>query len=549
MSAKNIVFGKDLRESTSNAIKTVTKAVSPTLGPGGRLVLIEQSYGTPKMTKDGVTVAKSIELANPIENAAAAVFKTAATHTVDQAGDGTTTAIVLAEAIFSAALPAVVTGASAVKIKKGIELATNKIVKALEKLKEVITDSREKIKQTAIVSANGDEEIGEIIAKAFEKVGSDGVITVEEGKGRETELKIVEGMQFDRGFVSSYFATNQEKMIAELENPYILVYDKKISSAQSIIPILQAVHQSGKSLLLIAEDIDGEAVSTLVVNKLRGVIKVVAVKAPGFGDRRKDICQDIAILTGAKVISEELGEKLEHVTIEDLGSARKVIISSNETTIIEGCGGVAEVKSRTHQIKQLIEDSTSDYDKQKLEERLAKLGGGVAIIKVGGTTEAEAKECKDRVDDAVQAIKAAIEEGIVAGGGTALLCARRALEEDLKSMPISDERIGFEIVYKAAAAPLKTILENAGREDFAVVLNLLTTAHAEGKKNHGLDVRANKFGDMISMGVIDPAKVVRCALQNAASVAGMLLISDVSITNIPKEEKEMPAGGSGMGMY
>jgi chaperonin GroEL len=548
MSAKEVKRGKELREIAAKAINIVAGAVKVTLGPGGRLVLIEQPYGSPKMTKDGVSVAKAIELADPLENAVASFFRSAATHTVDEAGDGTTTAIVLAEAIFNKALPAVMAGADPVKIKKGIEEAVAMVIHSLSQLKEEIVGNYEKIKQAATVSANGDEFIGDLITKAFEKVGFDGVITVEEGKSTHTELKTSEGMQFDRGYLSPYFATNTEKMIAELDNPYILIYDKKITSAQSIVPILKSAHQEGRSLLIIAEDIEGEAISTMVVNKIRGVLQVVAVKAPGFGDRRKEICQDIAHLTGATMISEEIGHKLENVTVAELGTARKVIISATETTIIEGEGSKHAISERVMQIKSQIKDATSDYDKEKLQERLAKMTSGVAILKVGASTEAEAKELKDRVDDAVQAIKAAVEEGIVPGGGVAFLHARKSLSKKLESMAISDERIGAEVLFKALEAPLRQIMENAGRQDFAVILNQIEQAQGTGK-HFGLDIRNNQFGDMIAMGVIDPAKVSRCALQNAASIASMLLVSECSIVSIPKEEgSPVPGGMGGMGM-
>lgn len=538
--------GKELKDITLKTVELVERAVTATLGPSGRTVLVEQPYGAPKMTKDGVTVAKAIELKDPVENAIASFFKTAASHTVDQAGDGTTTSIALAANIFKNALKAASMGANTVVIKQGIEKAVQTIIAALQELKVEIKNDYEKIKQVAIVSANGDQEIGTLITDAFKKIGNDGVINVEESKTREHDLKVVEGMQFDRGYISSYFATNTEKMTAELENPLVLIYDKKISSAQSIVPVLKMAHERGRSLLIIAEDIDGEAVSTMIVNKLRGVMQSVAVKAPAYGDRRKEICQDIAILTGGVVISEETGYKLENVTFEDLGSARKVVITANDTTIIEGAGTKDMMQDRIKQIRKNIEDATSDYDKEKLQERLAKLAGGVAILKVGGATEEAAKECKDRVDDAVQAVKAAIEEGIVAGGTSALLCAAEALDKMLEKMPMNDERIGVEAVNEAVKAPLQKILENAGRKDFAVILEKIKDAQKAGKKNYGLDVRNNQFGDMLELGVIDPVKVVRSALQNAAATAALMLITDVSITVIPKEEKEMPMGG-GMG--
>jgi len=545
--AKSITFDKNLTDIVLNAITTVEKSVKATLGPSGRFVLIEQPYGSPKMTKDGVTVAKAIELKDPIENCVASFFKTTASHTVDQAGDGTSTSIVLAANIYKHALKAVSVGANGVHIKDGINEAVEIAVKSFDDLKEVINNDYEKIKQVAVVSANGDEEIGSLITEAFRKIGNDGVINVEEGKAKEHELKVVEGMQFDRGYVSPYFATNPEKMVAELENCLIFVYEKKISNAQSIVPILKIAHEQGRSLLIIAEDIEGEAISTMVVNKLRGVLQVVAVKAPGFGDRRKEICLDIATLTGATVISEETGYKLDQVGIEHFGSARKVVITSNDTTIIEGAGDKGDLEDRIKQIKGQIKEATSDYDREKLQERLAKLTGGVAILKVGGATEEAAKECKDRVDDAVQAVKAAIEEGIVPGGTVSLLYAKKVIEKHLEKLPMDDKRIGYEAVVRALEAPLQAILDNAGRTDFAVVLAQINEAQARKQNTFGLDVRKNEFGNMLEMGVIDPVKVVRCSLQNAASTAAMLIVSNVAITIIPKEEKES-AGMGGMPM-
>lgn len=539
-----ITCDKELKEIALKAITAVERAVGTTLGPSGRMVLVEQPYGAPKMTKDGVSVAKAIEFKDPIENCITTFFKTAASHTVDQAGDGTTTSIVLAANIFKAVLKASSMGANPVLIKEGIDSALAVVVDELNELKVVINNDYEKINQVAMVSANGDQEIGNLITDAFKKIGNDGVINVEEGKTREHELKVVEGMQFDRGYISSYFATNTEKMIAEFENPLILIYDKKISSAQSIVPVLKLAHEKGRSLLIIAEDIDGEAISTMIVNKLRGVLQAVAVKAPGFGERRKEICQDIATLTGATVISEEVGYTLDKVTMEDLGTARKIVVNANETTIIEGAGASDSVKARIKHIKKAIDDATSDYDKEKLHERLAKLTGGVAILKVGGATEEAAKECKDRVDDAVQAVKAAIAEGIVPGGTVALLYARRGLKKLIEKSS-GDQKIGIEAIYNATEGLLQKILENAGRKDFAVVLEKIEQAHEKGEKHFGLDVRSNKFGDMLKMGVIDPAKVVRCALQNAATTAAMLLVSDVAVTIIPKEEKEAAPGGMG----
>ena len=549
--AKDIHSGKELQEIKHKGISAVANAVKTTLGPAGRFVLLDQPYGPPKMTKDGVSVAKAVELKDHVENAIASFFKSAATHTVDEAGDGTSTAIVLADAIYSRALPAVTTGANPVEVKKGIEKAVKVIVENLKNSREIIVNNFEKVHQAAVVSANGDEKIGELITKAFKKVGNEGVITVEEGKSSETELKIVEGMQFDRGYVSPYLATNTEKMIGEFENPLILIYDKKITSAQSIVPILKETHQAGRGLLIIAEDIEGEAISTLVLNKIRGSLQVIAVKAPGFGDRSKEICQDIATLTGATMISEATGMKLEDAKIEHLGNARKVLVSGTETTILEGAGDEKAISQRVSQIRAQIAETSSDYDKEKLQERLAKLTTGIAIIKVGGATESEAKELKDRVDDAVQAIKAALEEGIVPGGGVALLNAHFELSEYVKGMEFNNERIGVNVVLEAIKAPLKQILENAGRSDFEVVLDKIQTEISKGNKRFGLDVRKNVFGDMFTMGVVDPVKVVRCALQNAASIASMLLVSDCSIVSIPKDEPSGGAGGMpGMGgMY
>jgi chaperonin GroEL len=544
--AKQITFDKDLHDVILRAVTTVEKSVKATLGPAGRFVLLEQPYGGPKMTKDGVSVAKAIELKDPIENAIASFFKTAASHTVDQAGDGTSTSIVLAASIFKSALKAVAVGANAVHIKSGIEEAAKLAVESLNDLKVVITNDFEKIKQVAVVSANGDAEVGSLITDAFKKVGENGVINVEEGKTREHELKVVEGMQFDRGYISPYFATNTEKMVCEMENPLIFIYDKKITSAQSVVPILKLAHESGRGLLIIAEDIEGEAVSTMVLNKLRGVLQVVAVKAPGFGERRKEICQDIGILTGATVISEEIGYKIENVAIEHMGRARKIVITANETTIIEGAGEVSSVDSRVLQIKSQISNASSEYDKEKLQERLAKLTGGIAILKVGGATEEAAKECKDRFDDAVQAVKAAIEEGIVPGGTVSLLYAKSKLEKAMEKLVADDKKIGYEAVLKSLEAPLEAILENAGRKDAAVVFSEIRKAQANNNNSFGLDVRNNKFGNMIEMGVIDPVKVVRCALENASSIASMLVVSNVAITNMPKDEKDMPGMPGGM---
>lgn len=543
--AKKVNFEKkSLNEIKLNVVNLMEGAVKTTLGPAGKVVMVDQGYSS-KMTKDGVTVAKSIELKDPEENAVASFFKTTAVHTVDNAGDGTTTSIVLAANIFKAALKGVTYGANSVAVKAGIDKAVKVAVDAMSELKVVVSDDFEKIKQVAIVSANGDTHIGELISDAFQKIGKDGVITVEEGKTRDHELKVVEGMQFDRGYISSYFVTNTEKMIVELENPFILIYDKKISSMQSLLPILKAVNESGRSLLIISEDLDGEALQSLILNKLKGVLKIAAVKAPGFGDRRKEICQDIAVLTGGQYISEEAGYRLDQISLAELGQANRVVINDKETTIVEGLGDKSEIESRVAQIRNQMDASTSDYDKEKFAERLAKLAGGVAVIKVGGATEEAAKECKDRVDDAVQAVKAAIAEGIVPGGSVSLLYARNALNDLLESSN-GDEKIGVYAVHEALKAPLSTILGNAGREDFAVVLKEINEAQSRGERNFGLDVRNNNFGDLVKAGVIDPLKVVRCALMNASSVAGMLLICEAFITSLPEKEQEQMGGMGGM---
>lgn len=542
--AKKINFDrKNLDEIKLNVINLIEGAVKTTLGPAGKVVMVDQGYST-KMTKDGVTVAKAIELKDPEENAIASFFKTSAVHTVDNAGDGTTTSIVLAANIFKSALKGVTYGANSVLVKSGIDEAVNIAIAAMDKLKVIVSDDFEKIKQVAIVSANGDQQIGELISDAFQRIGKDGVITVEEGKTRDHELKVVEGMQFDRGYISSYFVTNTEKMIVELDNPFILIYDKKISSIQLLLPVLKAVNESGRSLLLIVEDLDGEALQSLILNKLKGVLKVAAVKAPGFGDRRKEICQDIAVLTGGQYVSEEAGFRLDQLTLADLGQAKRVVISDKETTIVEGLGEKSDIDSRISQIRAQIENASSDYDKEKLAERLAKLAGGVAVINVGGATEEAAKECKDRVDDAVQAVKAAIAEGIVPGGSVSLLYARNSLKKHLESAN-GDKKIGFYAVYQALKAPLSVILENAGRDDFAVVLKSINESQNAGNLNFGLDVRNDVFGDLVKAGVIDPLKVVRCALVNASSVAGMLLICEAAVTNLPEKESDSMGGMPG----
>lgn len=543
--AKKINFEKkSLDEIKLNVINLIEGAVKTTLGPAGKSVMLDQGYST-KMTKDGVSVAKSIDLKDPEENAIASFFKTAAVHTVDNAGDGTTTSIVLAANIFKTALKGVVYGANSIAVKAGIDEAVQIAVDSMTELKENISNDFEKIEQVAVVSSNGDQEIGKLISHAFREIGKDGVITVEEGKTREHELKVVKGMQFDRGYISSYFVTNTEKMMVELENPYVLIYDKKVSSMQLLLPVLKAVNEAGRSLLIISEDLEGEALQSLILNKLKGVLKVAAVKAPGFGDRRKEICQDIALLVGGQYISEDAGFRLDNVVLSDLGQAKRVVITDKETTIVDGMGEEADIQQRVSQIRMQIEASSSDYDKEKLSERLAKLAGGVAVINVGGATEEAAKECKDRVDDAVQAVKAAIAEGIVPGGTISLLYARNAIKKHLDSAE-NDKKIGFYAVYEALKEPLSVILKNAGRDDFAIVLKEIEVAQKDGNVNFGLDVRTDNYGNLVKLGVIDPLKVVRCALMNAGSVAGMLLVCEATVTNLPEKDSEA-AGMGGMG--
>ncbi|WP_342261793.1 chaperonin GroEL [Alphaproteobacteria bacterium endosymbiont of Tiliacea citrago] len=540
--AKKVNFDKkSLDEIKLSVVNLIEGAVKTTLGPAGKVVMLDQGYST-KMTKDGVSIAKAIDLKDPEENSVASFFKTAAVHTVDNAGDGTTTSIVLAANIFKSALKGVTYGANSVLVKSGIDDAIKIAVDAMNELKVVVADDFEKIKQVAIVSANGDSHIGELISDAFQKIGKDGVITVEEGKTKEHDLKVVEGMQFDRGYISSYFVTNTEKMVVELDNPFVLIYDKKISSMQMLLPVLQAVNSAGRGLLIVAEDLDGEALQSLILNKLKGVLKVAAVKAPGFGDRRKEICQDLAALTGGQYISEEAGYRLDQVTINELGQAKRVVMNDKETTIVEGLGEKADIEDRINQIRYQMENATSDYDKEKFAERLAKLAGGVAVINVGGATEEAAKECKDRVDDAVQAVKAAISEGIVPGGSVSLLYARNVLKGHLDSVS-GDRKIGFYAVYQALKAPLLTILENAGRDDFALVLDKINSSQAAKNLNFGLDVRNDVFGDLVQIGVIDPLKVVRCALMNAGSVAGMLLTCEAFVTNLSEKDSDHSMGG------
>lgn len=535
MAPKSIKFKEDARQKILKGVRTLASAVKVTLGPKGRNVVIDSKFGSPKITKDGVTVAKEIELEDRHENMGAQMVKEVASKTADKAGDGTTTATVLAEAIYQEGLRNVTAGANPMEVKKGIELAVNCVVDELKKLSKPIKDAKE-IAQVATISANGDSDIGNIIAKAMEKVGKDGTITVEEAKGFETTLDVVEGMNFDRGYTSAYFVTNAETLIAEYENALILIYEKKISGMKEFLPILQAVAESGKPLLIIAEDVEGEALATLVVNRLRAGLKVVAVKAPGFGDRRKEMLQDIAILTGGQFISEELGIQLEKVTLDQLGRVKKVIVKKEDTTLIDGAGNKKTIQERVALIKRQIQEATSDYDREKLQERLAKLSGGVGVIRVGAATEVEMKEKKDRVDDAKEATKAAVEEGIVPGGGTALLRCLPVLEKMLSKLA-GDVKIGAEIIARALAYPLRQIAENAGKEGSIVVQKVGSMGAQEG-----YDAREDVYVNMIEKGIVDPTKVVRCALQFAASIAGLLLTTEAIITEEEQEKATAPAG-------
>ncbi|MBZ9631651.1 chaperonin GroEL [Salegentibacter sp. LM13S] len=541
--AKDIKFDIQARDGIKRGVDALANAVKVTLGPKGRNVVISKSFGAPTVTKDGVTVAKEIELEDPLENMGAQMVKEVASKTNDIAGDGTTTATVLAQAIVKEGLKNVAAGASPMDLKRGIDKAVLAITKDLEKQTKEVGDSSEKIKQVASISANNDEHIGDLIAKAFGKVGKEGVITVEEAKGTETHVEVVEGMQFDRGYLSPYFVTNSEKMTADLEDPYILLFDKKISSMKDLLPVLEPVAQSGKPLLIIAEDVDGEALATLVVNKLRGSLKIAAVKAPGFGDRRKAMLEDIAILTGGTVISEERGFSLENATIDMLGTAEKVAIDKDNTTIVNGAGDNKQIEERVNQIKAQIETTTSDYDKEKLQERLAKLAGGVAVLYVGAASEVEMKEKKDRVDDALHATRAAVEEGIVAGGGVAFVRAQAVLAK--VKTENDDEATGVQIVFRAIESPLRTIVENAGGEASVVINKVL-----EGKKEFGYDAKTDTYVDMMKAGIIDPKKVTRVALENAASVAGMILTTECALVDLPEDDKGggMPGGGMGGGM-
>ncbi len=538
--AKDIKFDIDARDGLRRGVDALANAVKVTLGPKGRNVIISKSFGAPMVTKDGVTVAKDIELADPLENMGAQMVKEVASKTNDLAGDGTTTATVLAQAIVKEGLKNVAAGANPMDLKRGIDKAVQAIVSDLAKQAKKVGDSSEKIKQVASISSNNDETIGELIAQAFGKVGKEGVITVEEAKGTDTYVDVVEGMQFDRGYLSPYFVTDSEKMTANLENPYILLYDKKISTMKDLLPVLEPVAQSGKPLLIISEDVDGEALATLVVNKLRGSLKIAAVKAPGFGDRRKAMLEDIAILTKGTVIAEERGFTLENATIDMLGTCEKVTIDKDNTTIVNGAGSAKEIKARVSQIKSQIETTTSDYDKEKLQERLAKLSGGVAVLYVGAASEVEMKEKKDRVDDALHATRAAVEEGIVAGGGVAFIRSKASLSK--VKCENADEETGLQIVARAIEAPLRTIVENAGGEGSVVAAKVL-----DGKGDYGYDAKSEKYVDMLKAGIIDPAKVTRIALENAASVAGMILTTECALTDIKEDSPSgPPMGGGGM---
>ena len=538
--AKDIKFDIDARDGLKRGVDALANAVKVTLGPKGRNVIISKSFGAPQVTKDGVSVAKEVELEDPLENMGAQMVKEVASKTNDLAGDGTTTATVLAQAIVKEGLKNVAAGANPMDLKRGIDKAVTSITTDLEKQAKKVGNSSEKIKQIASVSANNDNTIGELISSAFGKVGKEGVITVEEAKGTDTYVDVVEGMQFDRGYLSPYFVTDADKMIADLENPYILLFDKKISNLQEILPILEPVSQSGRPLLIIAEDVDGQALATLVVNKLRGGLKIAAVKAPGFGDRRKAMLEDISILTGGVVISEERGFSLENADLTMLGTAETVTIDKDNTTIVNGSGNADDIKARVNQIKAQIETTTSDYDREKLQERLAKLAGGVAVLYVGAASEVEMKEKKDRVDDALHATRAAVEEGIVAGGGVALVRAQKLLEK--LASENNDEATGIQIVSKAIEAPLRTIVDNAGGEGSVVINKVL-----EGKGDFGYDAKSDSYVDMLKAGIIDPKKVTRVALENAASVSGMILTTECALIDIKEDTTPpMPPMGGGM---
>jgi chaperonin GroEL len=540
MAAKEVRFSSDARERMLRGVDILANAVKVTLGPKGRNVILDKSFGAPRITKDGVTVAKEIELDDKFENMGAQMVREVASKTNDKAGDGTTTATVLAQAIVREGAKYVAAGMNPMDLKRGVDLAVTEAVKDIAKRSKKIKDSAE-VAQVGTISSNGDKSIGEMIAKAMQKVGNEGVITVEEAKTAETELDVVEGMQFDRGYLSPYFITNAEKMIAELDDAYILIHEKKLSSLQPMLPVLEAVVQSGKPLVIIAEDIEGEALATLVVNKLRGGLKVAAVKAPGFGDRRKAMLEDIAILTGGQMIAEDLGIKLENVTLQMLGRSKRIRIEKENTTIINGAGKKADIEARIGQIKAQIEETTSDYDKEKLQERLAKLAGGVAVIRVGGATEVEVKEKKDRVEDALNATRAAVEEGIVPGGGVALLRAKAAVAKLKSENP--DEQAGINIVLKALEAPIRQIVENSGVEGSIVVGKILENK----SQTFGFNAQTELYVDMIEAGIVDPSKVVRTALQDAASVAGLLITTEAMVAEMPKDKPAMPMGGGGGG--
>lgn len=540
MAAKEVKFGVDARQKMLDGVDTLANAVKATLGPKGRNVVLDKSFGAPRITKDGVTVAKEIELNDKFENMGAQMVREVASKANDNAGDGTTTATVLAQSIVREGAKAVAAGLNPMDLKRGIDMAVTSVVAALEKKSKKIGTSAE-VSQVGTISANGEDEIGKMIAQAMERVGNEGVITVEEAKSLATELDVVEGMQFDRGYLSPYFVTNSEKMISDLEAPYILLHESKLSSLQPMLPVLEAVVQSGKPLLIIAEDIEGEALATLVVNKLRGGLKVAAVKAPGFGDRRKAMLEDIAILTGGTVISEDLGIELETVTLDMMGTAKRVNITKEETTIVDGAGKKKDIEARCNQIRAQVEETTSDYDSEKLQERLAKLAGGVAVVRVGGSTEVEVKERKDRVDDAMHATRAAVEEGIIPGGGSALIYAGRGLA---KLSPANDDQaVGVNIVRKAIQAPARQIAENAGEDGSVIVGKMLESKDT----NWGFDAQEGKFRDLVKAGIIDPTKVVRTALQNAASVAGLLVTTEAMVADKPEPKAPMPAGAPGMG--
>ena len=533
--AKDIIYGNEARLKLKEGVDKLANAVKVTLGPCGRNVVLEKKYGPSTITKDGISVAKEIELKDPVENIGAQLIKEVASKTNDGAGDGTTTATVLAQSIYNNSLKYVTSGANPVEIKKGIDLAVENVIAEIKNISKEIDNNSSDIEQVATISANNDSEIGKMIAEAMAKVGKDGVITVEEAKGTQTSVKVVEGMEFDRGYLSPYFVTNTEKMTVEMENPYILITDKKISALKELLPILESVAQSGKPLLIIAEDVDGEALTTLVVNRLRIGLKICAVKAPGFGDRKKEILQDIAIVTGGNVISEEQGRKLENITIEDLGKAEKINITKDNTVIVNGNGNKKEINDRASQIRSQIENTKSEYDKEKLQERLAKISGGVAVLYIGASTEVEMKEKKDRVDDALHATRAAVQEGIVPGGGVTLLrCSEKII--NLKGEN-EDQKLGINIVYKSLFAPIKTILSNAGEENIDVIINSILNNSGD----YGYNARLKKFENFFKTGVIDPAKVTRLAIENAASISGLLITSDCVISDI-KEEKQMNCG-------